>query len=181
MVFVIDVDTGFRAVERNPDSLVLLGIDPKSPETSYGWIEPVDSIFADLPSSITNVKRFWEKPDAVSATYLMNAGCLWNSFVMIGKVSTFLALFEEHLTEMFEVFNNSLRQGEYFSKSSLNAIYRKINETNFSSEVLERAADRLFVMRVGNVEWSDLGEPKRVLGTVKSLKLQPEWLAYAGL
>ena len=84
--FMENVERAFRAVEINPDSVVLLGIEPDSAETSYGWIEPVESLFDTAAGAVSRVKRFWEKPSFESANYLLKKGCLWNSFVMVGKV-----------------------------------------------------------------------------------------------
>jgi hypothetical protein len=56
------------------------------------------------------------------------------------------------------------------------SIYEWIEDINFSSEVLERSADQLLVMRVRNVGWSDWGEPERVIGTLNNLGVQPQWL-----
>ena len=60
--FMEYVDTAFRAVDVSPTSIVLLGIEPEKPETAYGWIEPVESLFGDLSRSVSRVGRFWEKP-----------------------------------------------------------------------------------------------------------------------
>lgn len=178
--FMKNVETAFQAVEMNPYSLVLLGIEPESAETSYGWIEPQASLFGNLAKSVSRVERFWEKPSFESAQYLMTKGCLWNSFVMVGKVGTFLNLIDEHLPDLYRMFAaSSVTFGTSAEKATVRSLYAWINETNFSSEVLEKATDRLYVLRVGDVVWSDWGEPQRVLGTLANLGLQPDWMAYA--
>jgi len=58
----------------------------------------------------------------------------------------------------------------------IRSIYSWIEETNFSSEVLEKSSDELLVMRVGEVGWCDWGEPERVIGTLSNLGLQPQWM-----
>ncbi|NJM52646.1 MAG: hypothetical protein HC846_04155 [Blastocatellia bacterium] len=83
------VEKAFETAEQQPKSIVLLGIEPDKAETSYGWIEPIDSMFSKMLNGVSQVKRFWEKPTFESAQYLLLKGCLWNSFVMVGKVSTF--------------------------------------------------------------------------------------------
>ena len=60
--------------------------------------------------------------------------------------------------------------------SAIRSLYTRIGEANFSSEVLERAIERLLVMRVRDVGWSDWGEPQRVLGTLANLGIQTEWM-----
>lgn len=175
--FMEHVDWAYRAAEQNPDSVVLLGIEPQKPETAYGWIEPKASLFGDLAKSVTRVSRFWEKPTAGVADKLMSGGCLWNSFVMVGRVSAFIEMFREHLPEMFRMFAASAKVfGTSQETAVIRSIYSWIEETNYSSAVLERSAEKLLVMRVGKVGWSDWGEPDRVVGTLTNLGIQTEWM-----
>jgi mannose-1-phosphate guanylyltransferase len=175
--FMETVETAFRTVERSPNSLVLLGIEPESAETSYGWIEPEESLFGNLATAVSQVKRFWEKPSTQTAGVLMTKGCLWNSFVMVGSVGTFLALIEKHLPALYKMFAaSSATFGGAAEKATVRSLYAWINETNFSSEVLEKATRELYVLRVADVVWSDWGEPQRVFGTLEALGLQPDWM-----
>jgi mannose-1-phosphate guanylyltransferase len=178
--FIKNVKHSIRTAELSPDAITLLGIQPEKPETSYGWIEPADSLFGEIEGAVTRVKRFWEKPSIGVAKKLMKTGCLWNSFVMTGKVDAFLKLFQKHLPEMFRMFVAlSSSFGTPKEASVLRSIYSWINETNFSSEVLERSAGDLLVMRVSDVGWSDLGEPNRVLNTLAGLGIFPDWIPAA--
>jgi len=174
--FMGQVDSAFHAAALNPDSVVLLGIEPDKAETSYGWIEPAKSLFGGEARSFSRVERFWEKPSATVAERLMSSGCLWNSFVMVGRVDAFLEMFRECLPGMFRMFNISRPFfGQEPEKAIVRSIYAWIKETNFSSEVLERAVEKLMVMRVADVGWTDLGEPQRVLGALSDLGIRPEW------
>jgi mannose-1-phosphate guanylyltransferase len=175
--FMAHIDSAFAAAEMNAGSVILLGIEADKPETSYGWIEPADSIFGDLPSSVSRVRKFWEKPTAGVAARLLSSGCLWNSFVMVGSVKTFLSMFQQHLPEMHRMFAASSRLYGTNQEAAVNkSIYSWIDETNFSSEVLERSSEQLLVMRVSDVGWSDWGEPQRVIGTLSTLGIQTDWM-----
>ena len=175
--FMETVETAFQAVAVNPDSLVLLGIEPESAETSYGWIEPAESLFGNLAKSVSEVRRFREKPSVETARLLMTEGCLWNSFVMVGKVETFLKLIEKHAPDLYQMFAaSSAAFHTAAEKATVRALYAWITDVNFSSEVLEKATGELYVLRVAAVGWSDWGEPQRVLGTLENLGLQPDWL-----
>ena len=175
--FMNNVEAAFQAVEINPASLVLLGIEPDSAETSYGWIEPQETLFGNLSKAVSQVKRFWEKPGTEAARLLMTKGCLWNSFVMAGKVATFLNLIEKHAPELYKMFAaSSASLDTTAEKATVRALYAWLTDVNFSSEVLEKATGELCVLRVADVAWSDWGEPQRVLGTLKNLGLQPDWM-----
>lgn len=175
--FMETVENAFRTVDLNSEAVVLLGIEPERAETSYGWIEPVESLFGDAPNAVSRVSRFWEKPTFESAEYLLKKGCLWNSFVMVGKVSAFLNLFKKHLPDLYRMFEAASASFQTFNESIVvNSLYGWITDVNFSSNILEKSAEDLFVQRVSNVTWSDLGEPERVLGTLETLGVQMDWM-----
>lgn len=175
--FMDHVEAAFDAVDINTESVILLGIEPEHAETSYGWIEPAASLFGDEPKSVSRVARFWEKPTAGVAKRLMKAGCVWNSFVMVGRVETFLKMFRQHLPQMYRMFAAASKLMETSQEAAvIRSIYSWLDEVNFSSEVLEKSAAQLMVMRVGEVGWCDWGEPERVVGTLINLGLQPQWM-----
>ncbi|HET6977919.1 MAG TPA: sugar phosphate nucleotidyltransferase [Pyrinomonadaceae bacterium] len=160
--FMSHIDVAFDAANTQPDVVTLLGITPTTPEKEYGWIEPERSILGSAVRSITRVKRFWEKPSATLANSLMQRGCLWNSFVMVGRVDALLRMTRAALPELYADFDALMP----FGPSALADLYARIKDTNFSHEVLAQRPQDLAVMRVGDVGWSDLGEPSRVLATL---------------
>ncbi len=173
--FMSHVDLAFDAVQVQPETVTLLGITPSGAETEYGWIEPQRSILGSLPRSITRVSRFWEKPDANVARSLMDQGCLWNSFVMVGRVDALLKMTRTALPELVSQFASIMPTFEtQAERKALHALYSKIQESNFSHEVLAARPEDLTVMRVGDVGWSDLGEPARVLATLAQMGVRTE-------
>ena len=179
--FMSHVDTAFDAVMSQPATVTLLGITPTGPETEYGWIEPQRAILASAPRSITRVSRFWEKPDARLAIELMERGCLWNSFVMVGRVDALLKMTRAALPQVFSRFSlmsSTFETGD--ERPALRALYSKIGESNFSHEVLAKRPEDLTVLRVGDVGWSDLGEPARVLSTLARLGMETQLALSAG-
>lgn len=173
--FMSHIDIAFDATQAHPEIITLLGITPASPEKEYGWIEPQRSVLGSAVRSITRVRRFWEKPSAAMATSLMERGCLWNSFVMVGRVDVWLQMTRAALPELHGAFN--ALNPTFETEAELNAVselYSKIEDTNFSHEVLAARPQDLAVMRVGDVGWSDLGEPSRVLATLAHLGVQSQ-------
>ena len=98
------IDMAMDSVEVQPESVMLLGITPTGPETEYGWIEPQPSILGSAQKSITRVSRFWEKPSFNLANSLLDHGCLWNSFVMVGRVDALLKMTRAAMPEMYAAF-----------------------------------------------------------------------------
>ena len=55
-------------------------------------------------NSITRVSKFWEKPGLNLATSLMERGCLWNSFVIVGRVDALLKMTQAAMPELYAGF-----------------------------------------------------------------------------
>jgi len=171
--FMSHIDVAIDAVELQPATVVLLGITPTTPETEYGWIEPQPSILASAQKSITRVRKFWEKPSLNVAASLMERGCLWNSFVMVGRVDALLKMTRAAMPEMYVAFAAITPTFETAREhTALAALYSGIEDSNFSHQVLAVRPEDLMVMRVGEVGWSDLGEPNRVLSALARIGVQ---------
>src|SRR6185503_13437858 len=84
------IEAAFAGARERPDLVTLLGIAADRAETGYGWIEPGDAV-AGAPA-LRRVRRFWEKPTPEDARRFHAQSWLWNSFVMVGRVHTLLAL-----------------------------------------------------------------------------------------
>ena len=171
--FMSHIDVAIDAAEIQPEMVTLLGITPTTPETEYGWIEPHPSILSNAQRSITRVRKFWEKPSLNLATSLMERGCLWNSFVMVGRVDALLKMTRAAMPDLYAAFDGiaSTFRTEA-ERYALAELYSQIEDSNFSQQVLEERPEDLMVMRVGDVGWSDLGEPNRVLSTLARLGVQ---------
>jgi mannose-1-phosphate guanylyltransferase len=173
--FMSHIDVAIDAVEIQPSTVLLLGITPTTPEAEYGWIEPQPSILASAQKSITRVRKFWEKPSLNLATSLMDRGCLWNSFVMVGCVDALLKMIRAAMPEMYSAFAAITPAFETPNEhKALTTLYSHIEDSNFSHQVLAVRPEDLMVMRVGDVGWSDLGEPNRVLSALARMGVQSE-------
>lgn len=170
------INYAFAAVEERPEFTMLLGIVPDKPETGYGWIEPGASLQTGQ-WDVLEVRRFWEKPSGLIVGELMAGGCLWNSFMIIGRVSTLLALFIMTMPRLYQAFSE-IRPilGTSFEEQTVHWLYEDLASTDFSREVLESAAAvNLAVLPVRDIGWTDLGEPARVTKALDSLGIQQKW------
>jgi len=162
-MFATLVESAYEAASRRPEAVILLGIPPQSPEVEYGWIEPSVAMDKSTPKAVCPVSRFWEKPTAAVASTLMETGCLWNSFVMIGHVQAFVDLLQQALPLLSEAFNDI--RPSFFSGAegwAVHELYDSIPISSFSQHVLAVQPDRLYVLRAAGLGWSDLGDPGRV-------------------
>ena len=165
--FMAHVRVAFDGVLRRPELVTLLGISPAYPETAYGWIEPGQPIFGNGRPAIFRVRRFWEKPKPVLAQTLLAEGGPWNSFVMVARVATLLALIESADPDLYHTFLGLWPVlNTHDEEATIATLYAGLPSTNFSEQVLASRPEDLAVLPVGGVQWSDLGEPGRVLSVL---------------
>ena len=174
--FMSAVAQAVGLVSTHRDRVTVLGIEPRDAETEYGWIEPEPG---DEPM-VAPIRRFWEKPSAALARVLLERGCLWNSFVMVGWPEAFLKLIEIALPEITAAFAPvEAALGTRTEEMALARAYATLPTIGFSEGVVTRVPDRLSVMRVKDVGWCDLGNPKRVVESARRRGHAPSWLAEA--
>jgi mannose-1-phosphate guanylyltransferase len=149
-------------VHEHPARLVLLGAHPTSPEVEYGWIElgrPLDSRDG---RQMWEARRFWEKPAAERARLCLEAGCLWNTLVLVGTATTFLRTAREAVPEVCERLARAVPFFESDAEAWAQA-FALIPGADFSRAILEPCPPSLAVAAVPRLMWSDLGSPRRVL------------------
>jgi len=172
--FAAHIELAFTQADVDRERVILLGIAPDGPEESYGWIEP--GTVLESEASVFEVRRFWEKPSRRIASRLMSRGCLWNSFVMVGRVSAFLNMVRRTMPALLSTFESMVattpRGGE---DEALRSVYDSIPSTNFSDDVLAVSSTALSVLKADALGWSDLGEPQRVF-SIARLNLDNAWL-----
>ncbi len=111
------------------------------------------------------------------ASRLFGCGCLWNSFILVANVERLQSLVAKALPELYNAFarvRHSL--GTAREKGALETVYSGLPSLNFSERVLSEFPSELSVLPITGVEWSDLGEPARLLAVMSSKGIRPEWL-----
>jgi mannose-1-phosphate guanylyltransferase len=150
------------------DGLVyLLGVEPDHPDQELGYIVPSERC-RDAPAGVV---RFVEKPPAEAARALLSEGALWNTFIVAGSVRALLNLFEGHFVSTMRAMRQAidLAHSEPVGSVALELLYTDLESRDFSRDVLKRHDQMLQVLRVPRCGWTDLGTPKRVEETVRSL------------
>jgi mannose-1-phosphate guanylyltransferase len=178
--FMSHVEAASAAASDQPSSIVLLGIPAERPETQYGWIEPAQPIDFGTrgPSRVLPVRRFWEKPSPELAVELWKRGFLWNSFVLVARITALIDLFVRALPQLYIAFAQSRSVLDTASESeAMDQLYTNISTESFAERILVDFAHDLSVLPVCGVKWNDLGEPQRVLATLDDLGIRPNWLA----
>jgi mannose-1-phosphate guanylyltransferase len=169
--FATTIRSAIAFAGEHPASLILLGAEADSPEVEYGWIEPGVAIPGAWPAQLSEVNRFWEKPSLPKAQDLLRRGCLWNTFVTIGRADTFLELLIAEIPDVV------LRIAAALPDNDLDSAYREIRAADFSRDVLAPQPHRLLVVRDAASGWADLGNPARVIDTLIRNSIEPAWLS----
>lgn len=167
--FVATVRQALTIVSTRLDTVILLGAQAEHPEVEYGWIEPGASLHCSLTNSLVEVRRFWEKPSTQVAQELLAHGCLWNTFVMIGRASAFLGILNAAVPRLMKILGSGrdLAPGE--------EAYAALSPGDFSQQVLSVSTRQLAVLRLGNVGWSDLGTPERAMWAMTRAGFRSPW------
>ena len=173
--FMAHIRSAFETAHVGQDLVILLGVDPESPQTEYGWIEPAQAIQGHR--QLHRVRRFWEKPCSGLAAVLQLRGCLWNSFVMVASARALLELMASATPALYNAFVSAMALFSTDDEPTMmKKLYALLGETNFSDRVLALVPERLAVLKVSGIKWNDLGEPKRVLASIQTVGARPRWM-----
>ncbi len=162
--FLDKIPVAIKAARQSTAGLCLLGVSAEKPATDLGWIVADSAEGARAEGAA--VDRFVEKPAAAAAAKLHRQGGIWNTFVMVGTVSSFWKLLAQHLPEQTQLFDDYVAAiGKHNEASVLRRIYEIITPADFSRDVLAHAPG-LRVVSVDGAGWSDLGTPERLMETL---------------
>ncbi len=169
--FIAHVFRAVSLISHAPEKIAILGIAPDRPESGYGYILPGEPLgTSETTSRAFRVKAFREKPDLPTARSLIARGGLWNTFVMVFKLSRMIEL----LLELAPSEWKRLFELRAFPKR-ISELYQILSPWNFSTQILARIPQHLIALEVANVSWSDWGTRSSVERTYRSLNLIPYW------
>jgi mannose-1-phosphate guanylyltransferase len=183
--FIESVRRAVILVEHFEKKLVLLGALPDRCEEDYGWICPKslkhhDNSFAE------EVEDFVEKPSFPRACSCFRSGCYWNTMVSVAKARTFWEIGNLNAPDMmakFEMLRHVLKAvwrgvaNWKIERLAVQYVYENISPGNLSRDLLPKALDRLLVLPLRNVQWSDWGRPSRITESLASIGKLPAFLS----
>jgi mannose-1-phosphate guanylyltransferase len=174
--FSLSVNRAIRIAQHHSDMLVVLGAQAEHPEVEYGWIEPGSTFGTPFTDALLRVHRFWEKPSHPTAQALFARGCLWNTFVMVGRASLFLAVLGNTMAPgVLDAFLAAQRHKDDAPNLAQDKLWTSLTSGDFSHQVLTPSTQHLAVLRTGDIGWSDLGMPERVQAALARSGVRPWW------
>ena len=142
------------AIHANTGKMVVLGIDPDRPETSYGYVE-VDNSYS---SKSYNIKSFNEKPNIDDAiNYLSTGNYFWNSGIFVFKASTYIDELSTFEPEIFSICSKAcddvIKDADFMRIN--NTAFNKCPSKSIDYAVMEKTQKGVVIPMDCN--WSDVG------------------------
>jgi mannose-1-phosphate guanylyltransferase / mannose-6-phosphate isomerase len=138
-------------------AIVTLGLKPTSASEALGYIRPGEGADPVKP-----IAAFDEKPDAVAAAALVEAGALWNSGTFVARAATLLAETQQWAPDVATAAQAALSAATTEAGVvQLGADFARAPSIAFDRAVMERT-DRGAVLPA-DFAWSDLGAWDAVL------------------
>jgi len=139
--------------------LVTLGIEPRWPETGYGYLEfPVGSKAGDRAAR--QLLRFREKPDLASAQEFLAAGnYFWNAGMFFWRASAFLDAMRRYLPKTATLLASLPPVARPTFPAQLKRVYPRCESISVDFGIMEKAAadGRVLGLATGDIGWNDLG------------------------
>src|SRR5580658_9467693 len=167
--FRLTIRSAVECAEQNSESIVLVGAAAEYPEVDNGWIEPGVVVSNAAAGPLSRVSQFWEKPSLQQARALLRRGCLWNTFVTVGRATTFFEMLCSQVPEAVLAISRAM------AENTLDPAYASLDTVDFSRDVLANLPHILLALRDRTSGWADLGSPTRVLETLSRNGIRPEW------
>ena len=143
-------------VARDPQSLVLFGVEPTYPATGFGYIHRGERL-NDTVWPMFHVQSFQEKPNQLTAArYNASGEYYWNCGIFVWRARTILEALAEHAPE---IHDRLLRLRDAIGTSKwpdiLAAEFPEMPSISIDYAVLEKAA-QVCVLEAP-FEWDDVG------------------------
>lgn len=137
--------------------LVTIGIEPRYPETGFGYIQRGDQVARLNDQNVYEVARFTEKPDAETAERFCDSGeYYWNSGMFVWKISRILAEFERCQPKLYAQLREiQAALGTDREAEIVSQIWDQIENQTIDVGIMEKAQDVVVVP--ADIGWSDIG------------------------
>jgi mannose-1-phosphate guanylyltransferase len=134
------------------------------------WIEPEDGRVGYSGFPVQRVRHFWEKPSIETAQRLVELDCLWSTFVKVGQVQAFLRIIEAASPRWYAALVSGVMSDPERETRAMTLAYAALEPADFSKEAISANAENFALLRLGEVGWSDLGDPARVRALMAALE-----------
>lgn len=144
-------------LEEHPDMLIDIVAEPEYAATGFGYLEAGQKLGEQGSSTLYHVMRFVEKPElAVAEEYLKAGNFYWNTAMFVWRVDTILALYKEHMPEMYEgLMKIQAAWGTPEQEIVLNEVFPELEAIAIDYAIFEKT-DKIALIPA-NLGWRDVG------------------------
>ncbi len=148
--------------------LVTLGIEPRNPETGYGYIHRGELSEKIGAQQVYRVAQFMEKPDEATAKQFIASGeYYWNSGIFVWKVATILKEFAEHQPALYAQLQKIGRAlGTPRARATMARVWKDVATETIDVGIIEKS-QHVSVLPI-DVGWSDVGSWATLLDILPS-------------
>jgi len=147
--FTQTVEKLFAFIEKNPQYVGTIGINPTEPHTGYGYIE-MGKELENSEEKIFAVNSFHEKPDQETAHHFFDQWqYLWNGGIFLFQSRQLISHFQQFGEEVWK------KVSEYYQNPSREA-YGAIPSAQFDKLIVEKLDDLAVIP--ADMDWSDIGD-----------------------
>ncbi len=148
--------------------LVTLGVQPRSPETGYGYIQRGEPIHTAGSQPVYRVAQFIEKPDEATAKLFVESGeCYWNSGIFTWQINTLWEEYDHLLPKICIPLKKIGRaMGTPRARTTLQRVWATVPTETIDIGIMEKS-ERVAVLPI-DVGWSDVGSWATLLDLLPS-------------
>jgi mannose-1-phosphate guanylyltransferase len=144
----------FAAAERG--DIAVIGIQPRWPETGYGYIEFPKGVEAGKLETV-KVRKFREKPDLPTAKRFLRSGNFyWNAGMFFWRTSVFLDALRQFQPETAALIDGLPAFSSRKFGTAVAAAFPNCENISVDYAILERAPNVVGVA-AGDIGWNDVG------------------------
>jgi mannose-1-phosphate guanylyltransferase len=152
--FIASVRVAFKAAEKG--SICVLGLQPRWPETGYGYIEFRKGVRpgSDEPAPVVS---FREKPDESTARKFVSSGrFFWNAGMFFWRTSVIMEAVRRHQPKTWTLLAGLPDFSSRVFTSRVAEAFPRCENISIDYAVLEKVRD-VEGIALGDIGWSDVG------------------------
>lgn len=161
-IFSQTLKIAFKTVDKYPDHLVVVGINPTKPDTGLGYIKMGNVREKIDGEQVFDVEAFVEKPDLKTAEkYLASWEYLWNGAYYFFRAKEFLKWLKKYRPELYEKMDEitdiELSEKNEENIKKVKELFGSLENEQFENAIIEQKDFDKILVIPADLGWSDIG------------------------
>ncbi len=166
--FVATLQTAFEIIDKYPQTLTTIGINPTKPDTGLGYIKIGEECPFQGKKRVFFIDEFKEKPDTETALrYTEEWGYLWNAGYFIFKTNTLLDWMQNCSPELVSGIHSLLLAQDDAART---LAYETCPSEPIEPLMIEKLSPEERLVIPSSLQWSDVGNWSTLLQFLREKK-----------